>query len=394
LHTATSGFGFAARLGGDEFTVVFERPDSLDDIQLIGIRLVKAFQRPLSVDGRDLIVSVSVGASIYPDHEQEAEALVTAADIALFRAKALGRSQMSMFTPELFDAAAARFKTEQGLRGALERGEFELVFQPEVNAEVLETVLVEALIRWRMPDGSLTMPDKFLTVAEESGLILEIGDWVLRSAIEAASLWHHGAWPEARVAINVSPRQLLDNRFVGRLCELLEQYRLPARCIEIELTESVLQTGVATIEALKSLRELGVAIALDDFGTGYSSFSSLEQLPLTRVKLDRSLIAGIDTSPRSAAIAHAIITMCHGLGLQITAEGVERPEQFMHLIRQPGMYLQGYLLGHPAPRDELLRTKAEAAQRAQELVLTAQVAGESKRLESQVALADAERTAV
>ena len=375
LQEVTRAFGFAARLGGDEFTVVFERAASMEDIGLAGLSVVQAFQKPLSVDGRDLIVSVSVGASIYPDHEQDAEALLKAADAALFRAKALGRSQLSVFTPELLEAAAAKFTTEQGLRRAIERGEFELVFQPEVNAETLETALVEALIRWRMPDGDLATPDQFLAIAEESGLIIEISDWVLRSAIEAASHWHHGAWPEARVAVNVSPRALLDNRFVGRLCGLLQEHRLPARCIEIELTESVLQTGAATIDALKCLRARGVAIALDDFGTGYSSLASLEQLPLTRIKLDRSLIAGIDTSPRSAAIARAIIGMCQGLGLEITAEGVERPEQLALLLGHPGMYLQGYLLAHPVSRDDVLAAIVNVTTRSQELLLRSQITG-------------------
>jgi diguanylate cyclase (GGDEF)-like protein len=373
LQEATRAIGFAARLGGDEFTVVFERAGCIEDIRLAGLSVVQAFQRPLSVDGRDLVVSVSVGASIHPDHEQDAEALLKAADAALFRAKALGRSQLSVFTPELLEAAAAKFTTEQGLRRAIERGEFELMFQPEVNAETLETALVEALIRWRMPDGSLAVPGQFLAIAEESGLIMEISDWVLRSAIEAAAYWHHGAWPEARVAINVSPRQLLDNRFVDRLCELLREHRLPTRCIEIELTESVLQTGAATIEALKCLRAHGVAIALDDFGTGYSSLASLEQLPLSRIKLDRSLIAGIDTSPRSAAIARAIIGMCQGLGLEITAEGVERPEQFALLLGYPGMYLQGYLLSRPVSRDDVLAAIVNVAQRSQELLLSSQI---------------------
>jgi diguanylate cyclase (GGDEF)-like protein len=373
LQEATRAIGFAARLGGDEFTVVFERAGCIEDIRLAGLSVVQAFQRPLSVDGRDLVVSVSVGASIHPDHEQDAEALLKAADAALFRAKALGRSQLSVFTPELLEAAAAKFTTEQGLRRAIERGEFELMFQPEVNAETLETALVEALIRWRMPDGSLAVPGQFLAIAEESGLIMEISDWVLRSAIEAAAYWHHGAWPEARVAINVSPRQLLDNRFVDRLCELLREHRLPTRCIEIELTESVLQTGAATIEALKCLRAHGVAIALDDFGTGYSSLASLEQLPLSRIKLDRSLIAGIDTSPRSAAIARAIIGMCQGLGLEITAEGVERPEQFALLLGHPGMYLQGYLLSRPVSRDDVLPAIVNVAQRSQELLLSSQI---------------------
>jgi diguanylate cyclase (GGDEF)-like protein len=354
LQEVTRAFGFAARLGGDEFTVVLEDAQGIDSIELAGLNVVEAFQKPLSVDGRELIVSISVGASIFPDHERDAEALLKAADIALFRAKALGRSQLCMFTPELLEAAAAKFSTEQGLRRAIERGEFELVFQPEVHAQTLETSLVEALIRWRTPDGQVATPGEFLAIAEESGLITEITDWVLRSAIEAASHWHHGGWPEARVAINVSPRDLLDNRFVGRVAELLQEYRLPARCIEIELTESVLQTGAATINALKRLRAQGVAIALDDFGTGYSSLASLEQLPLTRIKLDRSLIAGIDTNARSAAIARAIIAMCQGLGLEITAEGVERSEQFALLVGQPAMYLQGYLLARPVPRDDVL----------------------------------------
>ncbi len=375
LQEVTRAVGLAARLGGDEFTVVLEDAQGIDSIELVGLDVVQAFEKPLSVDGRELIVSISVGASVFPDHEESAEALLKAADIALFRAKALGRGQLCMFTPELLEAAAAKFSTEQGLRRAIERGEFELVFQPEVHAQSLETSLVEALIRWRTPDGQVATPGEFLAIAEESGLINEITDWVLRSAIEAASLWHHGAWPEARVAINVSPRDLLDNRFVDRVTELLQEYRLPARCIEIELTESVLQTGAATISALQRLRAQGVAIALDDFGTGYSSLASLEQLPLTRIKLDRSLIAGIDTNPRSAAIARAIIGMCQGLGLEITAEGVERPEQFALLVGQPAMYLQGYLLARPLARDAVLGALPNINTHTQQLLARAQSMG-------------------
>ena len=371
LKEAAAPHGFAARLGGDEFTVILERVIAVEDIRAAGLHVVNAFQRPLSVDGRDLIVSVSVGASIFPDHAKDAEALLKAADAALFRAKKLGRSQLSVFTPDLLETAAANFTTEQGLRRAIERGEFELVFQPEISVETLETSLVEALIRWRMPDGRLVTPGQFLAVAEESGLIIEISDWVLASAIEAAAHWHRGAWPEARVAINVSPRQLFDHLFVDRLQGLLDQHCLPARCIEIELTESVLQTGSTTIDSLRRLRAKGVAIALDDFGTGYSSLASLELLPLTRIKLDRSLIAGIDTSARSAAITQAMISMCQGLGLEITAEGVERPEQFRLLLGHRGMYVQGYLFSPPVSRDELFPLMRQLSARAQELVLTA-----------------------
>ena len=381
LEATAREFGFSARLGGDEFTVVFESASQPEQIRVAGLSVVQAFQKPLSVDGRDINISVSVGASFYPDHGEDAESLLQAADAALFRAKRMGRSQLSVFTPDLLETAAVNFTTEQGLRRAIDRGEFELLFQPELSAESFEVSLVEALIRWRMPDGTLVAPGQFLAIAEESGLIIEISDWVLRSAIETASRWHHGAWPEACVAINVSPRQLLDERFIDRLKALLELHNLPSHCIELELTESVLQTGPSTVDTLKRLRAMGVAIALDDFGTGYSSFASLETLPLSRIKLDRSLVAGIGTSPRSTAITRGIINMCQGLGLDITAEGVERPEQFSFLAEHRGMFLQGYLLARPSPRDEIIPLLAVMGERARELVILSRTKEASNVLE-------------
>ena len=368
---ATAGpGGFAARLGGDEFTVVYDDARSQDDVRRVGGELVRAFQRPISINGRDLAVSISVGASIYPDHGVDAESLLRAADAALFRAKALGRSQLTVFSPELLEAASNKFSTEQGLRRAIEHGDLELVFQPEIDATTFETALVEALLRGRLPDGRLASPGEFRGVAEESGLIMEMSDWVLRTAVEAAASWHHGVWPNARVAINLSSRQLLDNRFVDRVTELLRQYELPPHCIEIELTENVLQTGQATVEVLRCLRASGIAIALDDFGTGYSSLASLEQLPLTRVKLDRALIASIHTSARSAAIARAIIGLCHGLGLEVTAEGIECTEQLALLLDQSPLYLQGYLLARPADASHLLSTMESLPQHMESLLLT------------------------
>jgi diguanylate cyclase (GGDEF)-like protein len=368
-ETAGPG-GFTARLGGDEFTVVCDSADSEEAVRTVGWELVRAFHKPVTINGRELMISISVGASVYPDHGTDADALLRAADAALFRAKALGRSQLSVFSAELLEAASAKFSTEQGLRHAMEREEFELVFQPEVDAVTLTAGLVEALLRWRLPDGRLASPAEFLTVAEESGLIMEISDWTLRSAIQAASQWHHGPWPQARVAINLSSRQLLDSRFVDRVMGLLHEYRLPPQCIEIELTENVLQTGAATIEVLRCLRANGLAIALDDFGTGYSSLASLEQLPLTRVKLDRTLIASIHTSARSAAIARAIVGLCHSLGLEVTAEGIECPEQLFLLMDQAPMYLQGYLLARPVPAEKLLGVIETLPNHMQSLLLT------------------------
>jgi len=373
LAGTTPPHGYSARLGGDEFTVILEEAHDLESVAVAGQELVRAFQVPFEVEGRELALSISVGASCYPMHGDDAESLLRAADAALFRAKALGRSQLSIYTPELLTAAATRFSTEQGLRLALERDELELVFQPEVDAPTLEVGLVETLLRWRLPDGRLAAPGEFLAVAEESGLILDISDWVLRSAIETAEAWRSGPWPNARVAINVSVRQVLDRGFEARLLALLEHHSLPPQCIELELTENVLQTGRATVEAISRLRAAGIGIALDDFGTGYSSLASLEHLPLTRVKLDQSLVASIDTNARSLAITLAIAGLCRELGLEMTAEGVERPEQLALLLPHASICLQGYLISRPVGRAELPARVLELPERLQSLLLSSEV---------------------
>jgi diguanylate cyclase (GGDEF)-like protein len=370
LEEFCDGLGFVARLGGDEFTFVYENADSEHAVHEAGLRLVQAFQQLLSVDDRNLSVSVSVGVSIFPQHGRDAAELLRAADSALFRAKELGRSRLALFTPELIESAAARFTIEQGLRRALEHGEFELVYQPEIDLAAMQVTLVEALIRWRMPDGRLASPGEFLAVAEQSGLIAEMSQWVLRTAVYAAAQWHHGGWPGARVAINISPRQLLDPGFAESLSELLQEFKLPAQAIELELTETVIQTGAATIAALRLLHSQGFGIALDDFGTGYSSLTSLEQLPLSRIKLDRSLIAGIDSSPRAAAIARAIIDLCEGLRLAVTAEGVERPTQLAWLLVHRSICLQGYLLSDAVPFEEVLRRRAMVIPKLENLLLS------------------------
>ena len=354
LRAVVRDIGFCARLGGDEFTVVVERADAREDVERAAERLVQGFQEPLVVDGRELMMGLSLGGSLFPAHGRDPEGLLRAADAALFHAKAQGRSRVRLFSPELLEAAAAKFATEQGLRRAVDRGEFELHFQPEVDLATCEAGAVEALLRWRLPDGSYAAPHAFLPVAEDCGLIREIGEWVIHSTVEHAARWRAAAWPPVRVAVNVSALQLLDSRFVQSLAGALDRHHLPAQWIEVELTENVLQTGRHTTEALGMLRELGVGVALDDFGTGYSSLVSLEQLPLTRVKLDRSLIATIDSSARSQAITRAIIALCQSLGLEVTAEGVERHEQLAWLLGYPAMHLQGYLLSAPVSEADLL----------------------------------------
>ncbi len=354
LLLVSGTFGYAARLGGDEFSVIYANAKSSDEIHRAGERLVQAFRAPMQIEQRELMVSVSIGLSVFPSHGANPDELLSAADAALFRAKSMGRNRLNVFTPDLLRSANEKFTTEQRLRRAIERHELELVYQPEVSASSLKVGLVEALLRWRQPDGRMATPGEFLAVAETSGFIADIDSWVMRTAIEAAAAWHHGGWPEARVAINVSPRQLMDAGFAEHLHGLLSAIRLPARCVEIELTETVLQTGAPTIQTLHKLKEFGITTALDDFGTGYSSLTSLEQLPLSRVKLDRSIIAGLGANDRSAAIARAIITLCEHLRLEVTAEGVETEQQLAWLLKHKSLSLQGYLITRPLDAEDVL----------------------------------------
>jgi diguanylate cyclase (GGDEF)-like protein len=347
LHSATGPNALLARLGGDEFTVLLENVSSIEQVENHAEQIVATLQQPLIVDGRVLTTSASVGASLYPDHAADAEGLLRAADVALFRAKELGRNRFALYSPALYDAAAQRFRLEQSLRRAVEGGQLLLMYQPEVSLHTFEASHVEALLRWRKPDGRIAAAEEFIQVAEKTGLIHELTDWILHTAASAAAAWRAQGWTRACVAINVSPPQFFESDFVEHIARTLELTGLPASALQLEITETVFQTGPATIESLRRLRNLGVAIALDDFGIGYSSLTSLEQLPITHVKLDRLLVAGVDTNPRSAAIVRSVVALCHGLGLQVVAEGVERSAQLEFLAQCGPIGVQGFLLAHP-----------------------------------------------
>jgi diguanylate cyclase (GGDEF)-like protein len=372
LERMAQPIGVAARFGGDEFVIVTHGLRSVDAVHEFGEELVRSFQQPLAVQQLQVVVGVSVGAALFPVHHDTPDALLRAADTALYRAKHDGRNRFALYTRELQTQAAMRFSTEQQLRRAIESGELVLLYQPELDTGTMQISLVEALLRWRKPDGELVSPDSFLAVAEESGLIAEIGDWVLGEALAAVARWRHGdAWPEARVAINVSSRQLFDLHMPQRLQKLLDHNRLPPDAVEIELTETVLQTGLTTVTALHRLREIGVAVALDDFGSGYSGLASLDQLPITRVKLDRSLVAEVDSSPKSAAIMSATVQLCADLGLQVTAEGVERVTQLAALLRHRPVVIQGYLVSRPLSETEIPAFVSQMPDRAESLLLGA-----------------------
>jgi diguanylate cyclase (GGDEF)-like protein len=368
LQEALGPQAFIARLGGDEFTVLIEDALSADHVCEQAAMVIEALQRPLIVDGRQLSTSASVGATLYPDHARDADSLLRTADVALFHAKDLGRNRYALYTPELYDVAAHRFRLEQALRRAVEAGDLLLMYQPQVQLHTLESVGVEALLRWRKSDGRIASASEFIEIAEATGLMRELTTWALRSATATVKAWRAMGWERACVAINVSAMQLLDGSFVDHVTEALSVTGLPGDALEIEITETVLQTGRATLEALEKLRALGVAVALDDFGTGYSSLASLAQLPITRVKLDRTLIEGIDRSPRSAAIARSVIALCHGLGLEVVAEGVERPGQLTLLGQCGPIAVQGFLLAAPVEMQIAAQTAEGAAALARSLL--------------------------
>jgi diguanylate cyclase (GGDEF)-like protein len=359
--------GLLARLGGDEFTLVVDELESSMAAEDRVQRIMCAFQKPVRVSGRDFLVSLSVGIAMFPEHGDTFEALMRAADSALFYAKDHGRKRFSLYHPELLIAASHRFETEQGLRRALESGDLLLHFQPEVSLVGMKTSVIEALLRWRHPDGRIATADEFMATAEQSGLILELGDWVLHGAIDAVRQLRSESWPQARVAINVSPQQFLTGRFVECVDRALRSARMPAECLEIELTETTLQTGRLAVDALNELRRMGVAVALDDFGAGYSSLKSIDELPLTRVKLDRSLIKDVDSNARAAAIVHSVTRLCHKLGLTVTAEGIERSAQLEFVANCGDVHLQGYLIARPGPLEHIARFVAETAPRLESI---------------------------
>ena len=348
LRQLTGDGGFIARLGGDEFTLVFPFSGSVAEIESRAGLLVSQFQRPLLIDRREIAVGVSCGAAAFPDHGTDAASLLRAADAALFRAKELGRNRLCIYDPALLEAASNRFRIEQALRRAIDVGELVLHYQPQVCLGTLRVTSVEALLRWQRSDSVVVPAFEFIGIAEQSGLMLDLNDWILEQAVRDVSEWRRTCWPGARVAINVSAQQFVSGDFLGKIERVLARYELTPDALELELTEHMVQTGAITVETLGALRTMGIATALDDFGTGYSSLTSLDQLPLTRVKLDRSVIGEVDSNPRAASIASSMIALCRSLGLQVTVEGVERSSQLDFLSASGNLSVQGFLMGRPA----------------------------------------------
>ncbi len=338
-----------ARLGGDEFTVVLEEVSGVAEAERIAQKVIEAFKAPLDLDGRsDVSISPSIGISLYPDHGLVPTDLLKFADTAMYQAKDRGRNTYQVYT-EAMDAEARRRATlSAALRKALDRGEFHLVFQPRLSLLEGRITGVEALLRWYSAELGEVPPSTFIPLAEESGLILPIGEWVLREACYTLQRWRRQGLEDVCMAVNVSVLQLLRSDLPAQIRALVAEIGVPAERIELEVTESmVMANAEQTISVLRELKRTGVSLAIDDFGTGYSSLVYLKRLPIDTLKVDKEFIGDLTTDPDDEAITATIITMAHSLGLNVVAEGVELPEQLYYLREQGCDEIQGHWLARP-----------------------------------------------
>jgi diguanylate cyclase (GGDEF)-like protein len=337
-----------ARLGGDEFTVVLEDVADADEVRGVAQKLMHAFAEPFRVDRQDLYVTPSMGIALYPADGADADSLLKHADTAMYQAKSEGRDNFQFYAAAMSAAAHERLSLEGSLRQALERGEFVLHYQPVVRLASGEISSVEALLRWRHPDEGLLPPGRFIAAAEQTGLIVPLGDWVLRAACAQAARWQAAGLRPLRVAVNLSARQFRKGRLLQAVREALAASGLASRWLMLEITETLLMDNPrASGATLQELKEMGVHMALDDFGTGYSSLAYLKLFPIDIIKIDRSFVRDIVTDVDDAAIVRATIGLAASLGMLTTAEGVETREQLAFLQEHGCRLGQGFLFSPP-----------------------------------------------
>jgi diguanylate cyclase (GGDEF)-like protein/PAS domain S-box-containing protein len=341
-----------ARLGGDEFTLLVPGISAEEDAAKIARKICEAVHDPFWIDGRELFVTTSVGVSVYPSDGHDTETLVRNADSAMYRAKEQGRDNYQLYTPAMNAKAVERLSLESRLRQAIANDELELHFQPFIDLRTAELLGAEALVRWRHPELGLIPPMDFIPLAELSGLIVPIGEWVLRTACAEARKWHKKGFPHLTVSVNLSSRQFQQSDLVSQVSQALDESGLEADKLDLEITESnAMQNAEHSINTLWGLKRQGVRISMDDFGTGYSSLNYLKRFPIDRIKLDQSFVRDLPSDKDDAAIAMAVIAMGRSLELVVIAEGVETEEQLAFLKGQNCDQLQGFLLSRPLAAD-------------------------------------------
>jgi len=359
-----------ARLGGDEFLIMLTHVKDVSDAAVAAERLMDAMTAEFVVQGHPFIVNCSLGISIFPEHGADSETLIKNADAAMYSAKENGRNNFRFFTEEMNARVVERLTLENGLRLALEKKELFLVYQPQMDIATGGITGLEALLRWQHPDLGLVPPDKFIRIAENSGLIVPIGEWVLRTACRQARKWQDEGLPAVSVAVNVSAVQFRQEDFCELIRKVLRETGLAPQYLELELTESLLLANAEVmLSVVRELKAMGLTLAIDDFGTGYSSLSYLKKFPVSKLKIDRSFVRDVAVNPDDAAITTAIISMAKSLHLKVIAEGVETEAQMSFLRKHQCDEIQGYYFSKPLAvdrvADKLLSNTLEPHVRAQ-----------------------------
>ncbi len=349
-----------ARVGGDEFVILIPDVSRAEDISVISQKLLASIGRPLQVEGRALQITASIGVSTYPSDGEDAESLLRNADTAMYRAKEVGRNNFQLCTPELTSRAVERLSVQDGLRLALDRDQLVLHYQPVVSLTSGRIVGLEALVRWQHAEKGLIMPGAFISVAEETGLILPLGEWVLHTASRQLKQWQSNGLPDLRMAVNVSARQFRERGLVTTIQKALSDAELNPHHLEIEITESIaMESAEVVVANLEALRSMSIGISIDDFGTGYSSLTYLKRYPINSLKIDRSFVTDVATNPADAGIVRAVVEMAHGMKLNVIAEGVETKDQFSYLQRYGCDEMQGYWFSRPLPVEAIDKLLAE-----------------------------------
>lgn len=351
---ATFGGSNLARLGGDEFTILIPDLERVEDALNVAHRVKEAMRRPFMIEAHEIFVTASIGISLYPEDGEDCNSLLKYADTAMYHAKNCGKNNAKLYSSSLTMEIMSHVKMEVGLRKALQNNELYLLYQPQIDVPSTQIVGVEALVRWRHPERGIISPTEFIPLAEETGLIVPIGEWVLRTACNQAKAWQNDGGRAIRMAVNLSAKQFKDENLTQIVLSALADTGLDARLLELELTEGTLMDDArATMVTLEQLRGIGVYLSIDDFGTGYSSMNYLKRFDVRALKIDKSFIAGLPQDTENAAITRAIIAMAHGLKMVVVAEGVETDEQLLMLEEYGCDMAQGYFLGHPSPHDTI-----------------------------------------
>jgi diguanylate cyclase (GGDEF)-like protein/PAS domain S-box-containing protein len=335
------------RMGGDEFTIILADLAQPDDVLGLCQTIITSLSAPFVIGGRELFVTASIGVSVFPVDGQDCDTLLKNADAAMYRAKEQGRNNCQLYSPDMNAKALTHLEMQSNLRQALERKQLLLHYQPVIDLQTDRIIGMEALVRWQHPEKGLVHPAEFIPMAEETGLIAPIGEWVLREACRQMKAWQTAGLPIQRVSVNLSARQFQQPTLVGMLKGIMHEAGIDPHTLELELTESMMQHQDRAIRVLEELHALGVQIAIDDFGTGYSSLNYLKRFPIQRLKIDRSFVNDITKDPNDAAIVTAIVTLAHSLRLSVVAEGVESQEQLDFLLALHCDEIQGYLFSRP-----------------------------------------------